>query len=232
MGLRPSPYAAVKGALIARRLILGNHRDAENNPFAWDHVRLNQPGDNDYRPDLPWIMLIRRDGALATLVCQYIDDLRTCAKDKSTAWKASSRIAKMLGWLGLQDAARKRREPSQSPGAWSGATVVTLGSNVFQSVTPERWVKNQTYVRWLASCVGKVNEVSARVLSEEELLKAKSHDLESLINHKKLESCRGFLVYVSNTYRAMIPYLKGIHLTVDSWRPDRDKEARRLPYKF
>ena len=231
MGLRPSPYVAVKGALIARRLILGDRKDTTN-PFAWDRIRLNQPGDVDYRPDLPWIMLLRKDGALASSVCQYIDDLRTCAKDETTAWEASSRIAKTLGWLGLQDAARKRRAPSQSPGAWSGATVITKEDNVFQSVTPERWLKTQTHIRWLASCIGKTDGVSAKVLSAEELEAAASRTERSPIDHKRLESCRGFLVYVSNTYRAMIPYLKGIHLTVDSWRPDRDDDGWRLPYKL
>ena len=231
MGLRPSPYVAVKGALIARRLILGDRRDVSN-PFAWAGVRLNQPGDPAYRPDLPWLMLVRVDGALATSVCQYIDDLRTCAKDEATAWAGSCRIAKVLGWLGLQDAARKRREPSQEPGAWSGATVVLLGGNVFQSVTAERWVKTQQHIRRLAASIGLVDAVSAKVLSEEELIEAMTRTSTSPIDHKKLESSRGFLVYVSNTYRAMIPYLKGIHLTVDSWRTDRDDEGWRLSYKM
>ena len=231
MGLRPSPYVAVKGALIARRLILGD-RHAVDNPFAWIKVCLNQPGDAEYRPDLPWLMLVRSDGALATSICQYIDDLRTCAKDEATAWAASCRIAKVLGWLGLQDAARKRREPSQEPGAWSGATVITLGGNVWQSVTPERWLKTQKHIRWLAANVGLLDAVSYKVLSAEETKEAATHTGESPIDHKKLESSRGFLVYVSNTYRAMVPYLKGIHLTVDSWRTDRDDDGWRLPYKL
>jgi hypothetical protein len=41
------------------------------------------------------------------------------------------------------------------------------------------------------------------------------------ILHKNLESIRGFLVYVSRTYPEMVPYLKGIHLTLDSWRTGR-----------
>ena len=38
-----------------------------------------------------------------------------------------------------------------------------------------------------------------------------------------MESIRGLLVYVSKTYKDMIPYLKGLHLTLDSWRPFRDE---------
>jgi hypothetical protein len=35
-----------------------------------------------------------------------------------------------------------------------------------------------------------------------------------------LESVRGFLIYVSRTYRPMIHFLLGMHHTLDSWRPN------------
>jgi hypothetical protein len=125
MGLRPSPYAGVKGALIARRTILGDRKD-QGNPFRWDRVVLNQPGDEHYQARLPWIMQVREDGELATAVCQYIDDMCTCASSEKDVWEASCRIGKVLAHLGLQDAARKRREPSQALEAWSGATDSSL----------------------------------------------------------------------------------------------------------
>jgi hypothetical protein len=49
------------------------------------------------------------------------------------------------------------------------------------------------------------------------------------IDFKPLESYRGFLIYISRTYPAITPYLKGIHLTLDSWRPWRDEDAWKLP---
>jgi hypothetical protein len=49
-----------------------------------------------------------------------------------------------------------------------------------------------------------------------------------MINHKLAEKYRGFLVYVSRTYTSMVPYLKGIHLSLDSWRPDRDEDGWRI----
>lgn len=48
------------------------------------------------------------------------------------------------------------------------------------------------------------------------------------IDHKTLESHRGFLIYISRTYLAITPYLKGIHLTLDSWRPWRSEDAWKL----
>jgi hypothetical protein len=44
-------------------------------------------------------------------------------------------------------------------------------------------------------------------------------------NFKTLEHHRGFLVYITRTYPALTPYLKGIHLTIDSWRPHRDDDG-------
>jgi hypothetical protein len=55
---------------------------------------------------------------------------------------------------------------------------------------------------------------------------------DSYINHKKLESARGFLVYVANTFKAMTPYLKGIHLTLDSWREHRDHDGWKIPFSL
>jgi len=54
-------------------------------------------------------------------------------------------------------------------------------------------------------------------------------DAGGVFVHKELESQRGFLIYVVRTYSAMKPYLRGIHATLDSWRPDRDAEGWKLP---
>jgi hypothetical protein len=34
-----------------------------------------------------------------------------------------------------------------------------------------------------------------------------------------------------HTYPSMVPYLKGIHQTLDSWRPHRDKDGWKLSMK-
>ena len=45
------------------------------------------------------------------------------------------------------------------------------------------------------------------------------------LSHKELMSDRGFLVYVTRTYPAMIPYLKGFHLTIEMWRGGHNPEG-------
>jgi hypothetical protein len=99
MGLWPSPYSAVKGSLRAKRIILGDRFQASN-PFQWEKIQNNQPGDSDYVANLPWISKLRSDGKVASELLQYIDDLRTTAPDAKIAWAASSRIAKTFCWLG------------------------------------------------------------------------------------------------------------------------------------
>jgi hypothetical protein len=49
------------------------------------------------------------------------------------------------------------------------------------------------------------------------------------LSHKELLADRGFLVYVTRTYPAMVPYLKGFHLTIEMWRGGRDAEGWKLP---
>ena len=45
------------------------------------------------------------------------------------------------------------------------------------------------------------------------------------VPHKRLEQIRGFAIYVSRTYEWMPPYLKGLHLTIDSWRSGRKRDG-------
>ena len=41
----------------------------------------------------------------------------------------------------------------------------------------------------------------------------------------RMESIRGFLLYFNSTYTDMTPYLKGLSLTLYSWRPYIYKEG-------
>ena len=212
MGLTGSPYQAVQTATRAKRLILGDRRD-QNNLFRWDSIIINAPGDKDYNPTLPWIFKRRDDGNIGGDLHTYIDDNRVTANNKKEAWAALSQIAKVCSWLGMQDAARKRREPSNSPGAWAGTIIRTEGEKVEKLVSQERWDKTREKIRWMHS----------------HLVEREEHgSLDMWIPFKMLESIREFLVYVSRTYTEMVPYLKGIHLTLDSWRGGRARSGWKI----
>jgi hypothetical protein len=46
-----------------------------------------------------------------------------------------------------------------------------------------------------------------------------------LLGHKELEKDRGFLIHIAQTYLMMVPYLKGIHHTLESWHIGRDEDG-------
>ena len=206
MGLTSSPYQAVQAVLHAEERIRGNPSDPLN-IFRWDDIKLNLPGSPDYDPSAPWVCKIRfGDGLLACDLIIYVDDVRTMGNTFEECRQASRRAASILNFLGLQDAARKRRDPSQTPGAWSGSIVLSDQAKVDLVVAQERWVKAQNMIKWI----------------QEEM---KAGDT---IEFKPLERYRGYLIYLCRTYDAINPYLKGIHLSLDSWRPWRKDDGWKM----
>ena len=126
-----------------------------------------------------------------------MDDQRCTGDTRVICWGALQRVAGCMSYLGLQSAARKRREVGQDVGAWAGSIVDTTENKVRIRTDQEKWDKTRCWI-------DKLN----KWLEEGEPL-----------NFKELERMRGFLIYVSRTYTAMTPYLKGLHQTIDSWRP-------------
>jgi hypothetical protein len=182
------------------------------------------PGSIGYDPTMPWIRKVREDGCIVTDLHVYVDDVRITGATQESVWKAGSRVAKLCSFYGLQDAPRKLREPSREPGAWAGSVVATVDGVVTKFVTKERWRKTQGYIRWLAKKIGVMGDQWSNEIPDDEDAKASP---TGCLPHKQAERIRGFLIYVSRTYKSMVPYLKGLHLTLDFWRPDRDEEGWR-----
>ena len=91
-----------------------------------------------------------------------------------------------------------------SPGAWAGSVIETTDTAVYKRVSQDRWDKTRMFLQKIGAWV----------------------DADSTqIPRKDLERIRGFLVYVATTYSVLTPYLRGIHLTLDSWRPNRDSDG-------
>ncbi|MFN9979482.1 MAG: hypothetical protein ACK53Y_06195, partial [bacterium] len=176
MGLNSSPYNTVQGMLFAEEIIRGDPANSKN-IFRWDYVRLNLPGMDNYQTHLPWVSKIRRDdGQIACDFVGYVDDMRTCGNSLTEARQVSRKVAETLNWLGLQDAARKRRELSQEPGPWAGSVIkVEPGGGIYLSVTQERWNKTVGIIEWI----------------EQEMQRGDTLDFKTLERH------RGFLIYIS-----------------------------------
>jgi len=140
---------------------------------------------------------------LACDFISYVDYVRSGGKERLKARAASRRVASILNWLG---SARKRSDPSQTPGPWAGSVVSLHEGVITISVTQDRWDKAKKIILWLQE-----------VMASSEGIK-----------HKTLEHHQGFLVYLVRTYPMLNPYLKGIHLTLDSWRPYQGTDRWKL----
>jgi hypothetical protein len=203
MGLKSSPYQAVQAILVAKEVILGDRKDS-GNVFRWDDVRMNLPGAPDYDPSLPWVSKIRiEDGKIAADLFIYVDDVRITGNSAKECNAAARRAASIVNDLGVQDAPRKRRFGAQEAGAWAGSVVETDSQGVYVTVSQEKWDKSKRYIGDIVEELSRTNQ----------------------LNHKELERKRGFLIYVTRTYPAMVPYLKGIHQTLETWRPNREESG-------
>ncbi len=205
MGLRVSPYLTIKALLLGMEWILGNTEDPLN-VFHWSRVRLNLPGDVNYDPQHPWVSRVKVCGemeVLAALLVAYVDDLRTVGSSEADCWVVMHHISSRLGYLGMQFAARKTRPPSLNPGPWAGSIVLADEDGIGIRCTQDKWDKAKDFLMKLLETVRS----------------------GSKLDRKHLERVRGFMVHIQQTYPAITPYLKGMHLTIDSWRPGRDSEG-------
>lgn len=237
MGAKPSPYNSIQSSLWVEDVIRGDHTDGRN-ALRWDGVMLNLPGFADYDPSLPWVYkyIVRPDGSkdIAPDYKGFVDDLRPSGPSDLECWRSMSRIGKLFQYHGIQDAARKVRPPTQRPGAWAGAIVRVLPEGIGVAIGEDKWSKFRRIVgKWSE----RLKQERERIRVDEDSWKedntfvekwkerCKGGDVRIKVSHKEMEKDRGFLVHVARTYPSTRPYLKGFHLTLDSWRDHRDKEG-------
>ena len=102
-----------------------------------------------------------------------------------------------LQYLGNQDAARKRRPPTLTPGAWAGAVFKVGESFLRKTVTKEKWEKGKTYIIDLCRCCDLVDPTTELI---RELTHCCYQNCSMLLSYKDLEVIRGFLVHLSMTF--------------------------------
>ncbi len=91
-------------------------------------MRLNLPGDVDYDPSIPWVMLLRKDGELATREAHYVNNIHPCIQEREISNEARLACAQLKSGMnsrGNQVDNRKYRIPSFTPGAWNGVILHT-----------------------------------------------------------------------------------------------------------
>jgi hypothetical protein len=208
MGCKPSPFFSVRFYYWAEEFARGWHADPKN-ALRWDFIKLNLPGDPAYNPTKPRVM--KWDDVLQKIagdILGFVDDLRASGYSTEAAWAVARQVASRLQYLGIQDAPRKRRAPSQTPGAWAGAVFATKNDKVTKSISQEKWDKAKAMIQ--------------------ELIDEAEDDPSHEFCYKRLEQIRGFLCHLAMTYDNITPFLKGLHLTLASFLPQRDAEGWKM----
>jgi hypothetical protein len=205
MGFRPSPYLAGRAQTRALEIAKGDP-SVEGNPFGFTEVKLNLPMSPNFDPTQPRVQKLNRDGLPAGDVLMYVDDGRPIGRTEPHANACMRQICSRLEYLGIQDAKRKRRPVSQRAGAWAGGVVFTDKGVPRKFLSQDRWDRLRGYLWWI-----------------------RDHLEDPLgLDRREFLRARGFIVYASMTYTFAVPFLKGIHLTVDAWRSDRDAEGWKI----
>lgn len=206
MSLKSSPHGCIRMEMLGDEISKGCYHTPDN-PSYFDQVRLNVPGSPTYNPSLPWVSKVdSRTGRSAGDVVSYVDDKRSLGSSHAHCTQVTRQMASMMIYLGEQDASRKRVAPSERAGAWTGAVCHTDEGKVTVMVTQDKWDKAKGYIAILENHLNRDNT----------------------FKHKELERIRCFLTYVIHTYPCFTSYLKGIHLTLDRWRKNRDHDGWRI----
>ena len=143
----------------------------------------------------------------------FCDDFRIVGPNESLTKAATHRLETTMSYLGIQDATRKRRRITQTPGEWTGSIVVSVEDvGVFVTVSRKKWERAKTIInKWF------------NILSGSEEL--------PMLDYKELESDIGFLIHFSMSYPNIKPFLRGFYITSNSWRSGRDKKGWKLSEK-
>eukprot|EP00980_Cylindrotheca_fusiformis_P014518 scaffold3893_cov74-Cylindrotheca_fusiformis.AAC.1 len=210
-GLGPSPYNSIRFYYHAEEFVLGNPKEV-GSPLRWDRVILNLPGQDSFDPRFPWVYQWDEERqSIAGSIVTFVDDGRGSGSSVEHAWQLLHRAATRFQHLGIQVASRKTRPPAPgvTPGAWAGMIADVDPSGVYKTVAQAKWDKAKTILQ--------------RIKAE--------MTCPTGMSYKPLERDRGFLVHLSTTFKTMTPYLKGIHLTIDSWRANRDQAGWKMSPK-
>lgn len=85
-------------------------------------------------------------GALSGELVIFVDDCQSTARTIELAWAIARQVCSRFQYLGIQDATRKRKPPTQTPGAWAGAVFATTDDTVTKTVTHDKWEKARTII--------------------------------------------------------------------------------------
>ena len=147
-------------------------------------------------------------------VVTFVDDGRLTGFSKDNCREVNQQFASRVQYLGMQDAPRKFRPPSQDKArSWTGTIFKVERDQITNTVAEEKWDRGRAMIKDL--------------LSQCKL----APDDRPQLQRTESERSAGFLNHLAMPFDDITPFMKGIYLTLNAWRPQRDSEGRRLSDK-
>jgi hypothetical protein len=218
MGMRSSPYNSVRYFYWCEEFIRGNP-SGSGNAMQYDRIVMNLPCMEGCDPRQPKVMkwndlALENVGAVAGDFVTFVDNCRITGWSKESCQAVHHQFASLIQFMGIQDAPRKHRPPSQmQAGAWTGIIFRINADAITKSVSQEKWDKGRSLVLSLKEKCD--SEKSGR----------------PRLNRKELERMTGFLNHLTMTFDDATPFLKGFYLTINSRRPQRDYDDWKMSDK-
>ena len=212
-GTKCSPYYACQGESRILEHCKGDPADPKE-PFQFDRVLLNCPFSPGHDPAFPEVMLIRKDGELATQEKTFVDDIHVAGRSKEGtfdhALDGCRRLKSRMNSVGNQADDRKYRPPCLTPGAWRGVIIHTDTPFPMKSTTSKKWVRFKDGLKWIL-----------------ELGKSSTN-----VETSELRRIAGLGVHLTEVYEYGRSYLKGFFNALEAWRYGRDVDGWRLQMAF
>jgi hypothetical protein len=154
-GCLANPYLATQGEERIMEMAQGNPQD-ESNPFHYHSCWLNLPMAKNYDPSMPQVMLLKKNGELATRRVTFVDDLHATSHGKlgKEAREAARVLACKMNHKGNQCAARKFGPPTLIPRPWNRIMTHTDEPYPVKGTTAKKWVRGRTGLEWIWSECG------------------------------------------------------------------------------
>lgn len=219
-----SPYLSCQGEERIMELCLGDRQDSSN-PFQWNEVWLNLPGAQGYDPSLPRVILLRSDGEMATRKVVFVDDIHGGgrARELEEIKPPVRYITSRMNYYGNQEASRKRRHPTLTPGAWNGVLIHCDEPHPVKSTTASKWSRGITALDWLWEQFGLQGCNTDPI----EYIK-KIPEWNVSVDTAELRRIVGLWVHLTEVYSEGRCFMKGFYNAMEAFRVDRDSDGWRV----
>ena len=206
-------------------LCMGDPANSDN-PFQWETVWLNLPFMPGYDPSMPRVILLRRDGEMAIRKVVFVDDIHDagCSTAPELITQAQRWLAKWMNYYVNQDAAKKRRHASGTPGAWNGVIIhCDQPFHVKATTYYKKWKRGVDALQWLWNQFNipeNANDPIGYLTWQT--------DWNRYVDTAELRRMAGLWIHITEVYTKGRCFLKGFFNAIEAFRKDRDLDGWRL----